>query len=185
MTIIKIYLDGTKYFELGSSDPIFIKKELPLPKSNQIYSFQLFYQSDKGPYRILEKSKYFIHKDEEQRYLYQYRKKKLFYMDDLTFSQESTIKIFMNTNYDQFIYRILINQDYYQNILSESHLSKSELIKKLFRHYIYDIMDVELEEYGNIIHMEINVKMTKKNLYYRWLKFLYRNFFPFFIMGKY
>lgn len=177
MTIIKIYLDGTKYFELDSVDPLSIKNELPLPKLNQIYSFRIFYQSQRRSYRLLEHCKYFIYRDEKERHLYEYRKK-LIRIGDLSFSQNRTIKIFMRSTNDYFIYHISINQEEDKYILSEYNLSKKDINDKVFRYHVIDVISVELEECGKIIHMNMIVNyLFKKDLIYHLKKYIYKKFY--------
>lgn len=176
MAIIKIYLDGTKYFELDSIDRLSIKNELPLPKLNQIYSFHIFYQSQRRSYRLIDRSKYFIYRDDKERYLYEYRKK-LLRIDDLYFSQNRTIKIFMRSTNDYFIYHISINQEEDNYILSEYNLSKKDINDKIFRHHVVDVISVDLEECGKIIHMDMIVNyLFKKNLIYHLRKYIYKKF---------
>jgi hypothetical protein len=184
MTIIKIYVDGTKYFELDSIEPLSIKKELPIPKLNQIYSFRIFYQSQRRHYRLLEPSRYFIYKDDTERHLYQYRKRfysnqnKFIKIDDLSFSQNLNIKIFIRTTNDYFIYRIIINQEKNQYILTEHELSKNDINGQIFRHHIVDVISVEIEECYKIIQIEMNVNyICKKNLTYHLKKYIYKKFF--------
>jgi hypothetical protein len=174
MTIVKVYVDGIKYFELDSIEPLSIKKELPLSKFNQIYSFYIYYQSQRGHYRLLENSKYFIYKDDE-RYLYEYRKKSMIKIDDLTFSHNQTIKIFMKTTNDYFIYNIFIDKNINKYILSETNLTKNELNDKLFPYHIVNVKFIEREECGKIIQIEMDVDyIFKKNLIYRLKKYIYK-----------
>lgn len=175
MTIVKIYLDGIKYFDIHTTDKINIKKELPLSKYNQIYQFHIFYRSMSGNYKPIDKNIYFVYKDyDDERYLY-FLKDKLNKIDDMMISQDPTIKIFMNTTKNIFIYNISMTQilndgtlkqnDKY--VFSESDLSKNELLDRLFHHHHFKIISEKREEYGTIIDMDIILNMSqKKNFIY-------------------
>lgn len=173
MTIIKIYLNGTKYFELDSIDPIPIKKELPLPKTNQIYKFSIYSRSERGHYRHIYRDEYYIYKDYDgERYLYQYRKS-LLLINDLTLSDDPTIKIFMKSVNDYYIYNILINDNKYKYILSLTDLSRKEFIDKLFHDYLVEVISIHREDCDRISYFEIDVRyIQKKNLFYRLKKII-------------
>jgi hypothetical protein len=175
MTLVKIYLDGTKFFELDSIERLFIKDKLPLSKINQIYFFHIYYQSRRGYYQILSDFKYFIYKDPDgERYLYQHKNNSIAKIDDLSFSHYPTIKIFMRTTFDYFIYHISINQKD-QYILSEYSLSKKKIIDIIFRHHIVDVISVDVEEYGKIIRLDMNVNyLFKKNTIYHLKNYIYK-----------
>lgn len=174
MTIIKFYLNGTKYFELDSIDPIPIKKELPLPKTNQIYKFSIYSRGERGHYRHIDGDQYYIYKDYDgERYLYKYGKR-LLLVNDLTLSEDPTIKIFMKSLNDHYIYNILINDNKYKYILSSSNLSRKELNDKLFHDYVVEVISIYREDCDRISYLEMGVRyIQKKNLFYRLRKLIY------------
>jgi hypothetical protein len=195
MTILKIYLDGTKYFEIDDIEKINIKNHLPLSKQNQIYQFYIYSRSERGHYRPLDSSRYLIYKDSEGiRYLYQYKEDKLSKIEDMGLLEYPTTKIFMRTAKNLHIYNIsIINhlsnrsiEEFYKYVLSEFSLSKEELLYQLFKKYNLEIISFDREEYNQIIDMLFHVThMKKKDFIYYFRKYMNLRF-PFLskIYGK-
>lgn len=177
MVVIKIYLDDTKYFEIGDEEYINIKSELPLPKSYQIYQFRIFHKSERG-YKPIDTKTYFIYKDSDDgRHLYS-KSSKLRKISDITLSTSQTIKIFMRHTYDYYIYDITLYKDCeYQTkyLLSENLLTKDEIVRKIFHGHVVDINITNKEEIKYIINMEIDINMMdKKNWIYYLKKYIHK-----------
>jgi hypothetical protein len=187
MTIVKIYLDGTIYFEIDAIDQINIKNSLPLPKQNQIYQFYMYSRSERGHYCPLDSYKYFIYKDSDGiRYLYQFKKNRLNKIDDMVLFEYPTIKIFMRTTKNLYIYNISIinnltngsREEIYKYLLSEFSLSKRELLYELFKKYNLEIISSEREEYNQINHIILTViHMEEKDFIYHLKKYIYQRLF--------
>jgi hypothetical protein len=173
MTIIKIYLDDTKYFEIGTPETLTIKDDLPIPKYCQIYQFHIFYKSGRGYYRLLENNIYFIYKDNENnRHLYQQKKRNnrirmesLEKIENISFSNPETIKIFMKHTKDFYLFNICFNNEYDKYLLSETDLTKTHLLHRLFKNHIVDVHSFQREECWNIVNIDIHMsKVYKKNI---------------------
>jgi hypothetical protein len=173
MTIVKIYLDDTKYFEIGSPENLSIKDELPIPKFCQIYQFHIFYKSGRGYYKLLENNIYFIYKDNENnRHLYQQKKRNnklrmdsIEKISNISFTHRETIKIFMKHSKDFYLFNISINNEYSKHLLSETDLSKENLLHTLFKNYIVEVHYIEREECRNIMDIDMHMsKVYKKNI---------------------
>lgn len=186
MVIVKIFLDHSKYFEIGSPKEIDMKEELPLVRTYQLYKFHIFSKNGRGEYKPLDKNTYFIYKDSDgNRYLYlqhpsdkpgPYRIRNI---SEFKLYGDLPIKIFMNRTNDYYIYNVYtnvfkvreVNDDYIcKFILSKVKLSKKELLYKIFRKKQIQIMKHYLQECHQIINIDFQVDIIPKNTIFKRFK---------------